>query len=91
MLRASRAPHHYDSDLTRWQRFGASPRASIALIHCARALAWLQGENYVSPSHIHAVAPNILRHRILLSFEAEADNVSPDDFIQRLLQVVAIP
>jgi MoxR-like ATPase len=91
MVRASRAPRHYDSDLTRWQRFGASPRASIALIYCARALAWLQGENYVSPSHIHAVAPNILRHRILLSFEAEADNISPDDFIQRLLQVVAIP
>ena len=91
MVRASRAPRNYDSDLTRWQRFGASPRATIALIHCARALAWLQGESYVSPAHIHAVAPNILRHRILLSFEAEADNVSPDDFIQRLLQVVAIP
>lgn len=91
VVRASRNPQSYDRDLTRWQRFGASPRASIALIHCARALAWLQGENYVSPSHIQAVAPNILRHRILLSFEAEADNITPDDFIQRLLQVVAIP
>lgn len=91
MVRASRNPQSYDRDLTRWQRFGASPRASIALIHCARALAWLQGESYVSPSHIQAVAPNILRHRILLSFEAEADNVTPDDFVQRLLQVVAIP
>lgn len=91
MVRASRNPQSYDRDLTRWQRFGASPRASIALTHCARALAWLQGESYVSPSHIQAVAPNILRHRILLSFEAEADNVTPDDFIQRLLQVVAIP
>lgn len=91
MVRASRNPQSYDRDLTRWQRFGASPRASIALTHCARALAWLQGENYVSPSHIQAVAPNILRHRILLSFEAEADNITPDDFVQRLLQVVAIP
>ncbi len=91
IVRASRNPQNLDADLHRWIRFGASPRASIAMTRCARALAWLQGDNYVSPEHIQAVAPDILRHRILLSFEAEADGIHADDFIQRLLAVVAIP
>jgi MoxR-like ATPase len=91
IVQASRYPAKFDKDLQRWQRFGASPRASIAMVRCARALAWLQEEKYVSPEHIQAVVPDILRHRILLSFEAEAEGVTPDDFIQRLLQVVAIP
>jgi MoxR-like ATPase len=91
LVQASRSPAKFDQDLHRWQRFGASPRASIAMARCARALAWLEGEKYVSPEQIHAVAPDILRHRILLSFEAEAEGITPDNFIQRLLQVVAIP
>ncbi|EDN67132.1 MoxR domain protein [Beggiatoa sp. PS] len=61
------------------------------MVRCARALAWLQEEKYVSPEHIQAVVPDILRHRILLSFEAEAEGITSDDFIQRILQVVAIP
>ncbi|WP_353571890.1 MoxR family ATPase [Candidatus Albibeggiatoa sp. nov. BB20] len=91
IVRATRIPEAYDPDLARWQRFGASPRASIALTRCARAWAWLQGEEYVSPEHIQYVLPEVLRHRILLSFEADADAVTPDQFIQRLLEVVAIP
>lgn len=91
LVRATRDPKAYDADLERWHRFGASPRASIALIHCAKALAWLQGESYVSPEHIQAIVPDVLRHRVLLSFEAEADGISPDTFVQRLLQVVAVP
>ena len=91
IIQASRYPAKFDKDLQRWQRFGASPRASIALSRCVRALAWLQGEQYVSPEHIQAIAPDILRHRILLSFEAEADGITIEDFIQKLLQVVAIP
>ncbi len=91
IVQASRYPAKFDKDLQRWQRFGASPRASIALSRCARALAWLQGEQYVSPEHIQAIAPDILRHRILLSFEAEAEGITTEDFIQKLLQVVAIP
>ena len=91
LVRASRYPSNFDKDLQRWKRFGASPRASIALVRCAKALAWLEGENYVSPEHIQAVIPDILRHRILLSFEAEAENITPEDFIERLIQVVAIP
>jgi len=91
LIQATRYPGQFDNDLQRWQRFGASPRASIALVRCARALAWLQGEKYVSPAHIQQVLPDILRHRILLSFEADAEGINTNDFIQRLLQVVAIP
>jgi len=91
MVRATRQPEKFSTDLHRWQRFGGSPRASIAISRCARALAWLQGENYVSPTHIQAVVPDILRHRILLSFEAEADGITTNDFINKLLQVVAVP
>lgn len=91
LVRATRDPKAYDADLDRWHRFGASPRASIALIHCAKALAWLQGETYVSPEHIQSIVPDVLRHRVLLSFEAEADGISSDAFVQRLLQVVAVP
>ncbi|OQW93935.1 MAG: AAA family ATPase [Beggiatoa sp. IS2] len=91
LVRASRHPSVYDESLQRWQRFGASPRATLALSRGSRALAWLAGERYVSPEHIQTIAPEILRHRILLSFEAEADGIDVDNFIQRLLQVVAVP
>lgn len=91
LVQATRNPAVYDNDLARWCRFGASPRASIALARCARARAWLSGDNYVSPQHIKAVAPEILRHRILLTFEGEAEGITTDDFIDRLLDRVAIP
>ena len=88
---ASRKPARFDKDLGRWLRFGASPRATLALARCAKAQAWLEGEAFVSPAHIHRVAPDILRHRIVLSFEGEADCITADDFTKRLLEVVAIP
>jgi MoxR-like ATPase len=91
LVLASRNPKRYDADLTRWCRFGASPRASIAIARCARARAWLEGAEYVSPHHVQKVAHEVLRHRILLTFEAEADGVTTDDFIDRLLSVVAVP
>ncbi len=91
LVLATRQPAAYDTDLARWCRYGASPRASIALARCARALAWLSGDRYVSPGHIQAVSRDVLRHRILLTFEGEADGVTADDFIRRLLQVVAVP
>jgi len=91
LVQASRGPGPYDSDLERWVRFGASPRASIALARCARARAWIDGERYVTPEHIQAVAPGVLRHRILLSFEGEAEGVTTNDVIARLLRVVAVP
>ena len=91
LVQATRQPGSYDADLARWRRFGASPRASIALARCARARAWLDGERFVTPQHIRSVALEILRHRILLSFEAEAEGVSTDDFVRRLLELVAVP
>jgi MoxR-like ATPase len=91
LVQATRDPKAYDNDLGRWSRFGASPRASIALARCARARAWMDGDNFVAPHHIQQVAPEILRHRVLLTFEAEAEGITTDDFVQRLLNLVAIP
>ena len=91
LVQATRNPGGYSEDLARLIRYGASPRASIALARCARALAWMRGDDYVSPDHIQQVAPEILRHRMLLTFEAEAEGITTDDFVQRLLELVAIP
>jgi MoxR-like ATPase len=92
---ATRDPSPYDSPsaegLAQWIRFGASPRATIALDRCARAHAWLQGRDYVSPGDIQAVLPDVLRHRVLLSYEAEADGLTPDQFIGELLTRVPVP
>jgi MoxR-like ATPase len=91
LVQATRNPQAYDSEMARWCRFGASPRATLALARCARALAWLNDDSFVSPEHIQEVAADILRHRLLLTFEAEADGVTADDLIQRLVTLVAIP
>ena len=82
LVQASRRPEAYDESLKRWCRFGASPRATIALARCARARAWLDGDEFVAPHHIQAVAPDVLRHRILLTFEGEAEGVTSDAFHQ---------
>lgn len=91
LVQSTRNPKLYDPDLARWCRFGASPRASIGLARCARARAWMDGDQFVAPHHIQAVAPEILRHRLLLTFEAEAEGITTDEFINRLLNLVAIP
>lgn len=87
----TRNPEVYSKELHRWLRYGASPRATIALDRCAKAHAWLEGRDYVTPEDIHVIAHDVLRHRILLSFEAEAEGVSSDDFIDELLRLVALP
>jgi len=91
LVQASRKPEAYEEGLKRWCRFGASPRATIALARCARARAWLDGDVFVAPHHIHAVAPDVLRHRILLTFEAEAEGITSNEYIRQLMEVVAIP
>ncbi len=91
LVMATRNPGAYASDLAGWLRFGASPRATIALDRCARALAWLNRRDYVSPEDVQAVAPDILRHRVLLSYESEAEGRRPDDFIAALLARVPAP
>ncbi len=87
---ASRDPSRYSEALARRVNFGASPRATIALDRCARARAWLQGKDYVSPEDVQAVAHDVLRHRILISFEAEAEGVTPDSIIDDLLRLVPV-
>ncbi len=91
LVLATRNPETYDPELSRWLRFGASPRATIALDRCAKAHAWLSGRDYVIPDDIHLIAHDVLRHRILLSFEAEAEGWSSDDFIDAVLKLVAVP
>ena len=90
ILLASRDPSPYGDDLVRWISYGASPRGTIALDRCARAQAWLQGRDYVSPEDIQAVVHDTLRHRILLSFEAEAEGLSSDDIIRELISRVPV-
>ncbi|MFS1523454.1 AAA family ATPase [Microbulbifer sp. 2304DJ12-6] len=85
---ATREPMKYDRELASWLDFGASPRATIALDRCARARAWLAGRDYVTPDDVMEVAPDILRHRLLLSFEAEAAGINTSQVIERLLQQV---
>ncbi len=88
---ATRDPTPYSDKLARWLRFGASPRATIALDRCAKAHAWLAGRDYVTPEDIHVIAHDVLRHRILLTFEAEAEGISTDAFLDELLRLVALP
>ena len=87
---ASRNPLPYGDDLARWVNFGASPRGTIALDRCARAHAWLQQRDYVSPEDVQSVIHNVLRHRVLLSFEAEAEGISADDYIRELIRRVPV-
>jgi MoxR-like ATPase len=90
LVMASRNPGKFDAELAQWIAHGASPRGSISLDRCARANAWLAGRDFVSPEDIQAVLFDVLRHRILLSFEAEASGVDQDRVIQRILDVVAV-
>jgi len=90
LVLATRAPASVDPELARWTAFGASPRGTIALDRCARAYAWLDGRDYVSPDDIRTVAFDVLRHRILLTFEAEAEGMTADAIIRRLIAHVPV-
>ena len=87
---ATRQPQAYDEQLASWIDFGVSPRATIALDRCARAHAWLAGKDYVSPDDVQAVVHDVLRHRLLLSFEAEASGLSKDDITDRIIELVPV-
>ena len=71
--------------------FGASPRASIFLATCARAHAYLRGRGYVLPEDVKAIGPDVLRHRIITSYEAEAEEVTADDIVARIFDAVDVP
>lgn len=91
LILATRDPKPYSEALQKHIRFGASPRGTIALDRCAKAHAWLKQRDYVTPEDIHAVIFDVLRHRLILSFEAEAKAITADSLINELLSVVAIP
>ncbi|PQO27317.1 AAA family ATPase [Blastopirellula marina] len=88
LVLGTREPDRYEGDLPKWIRIGASPRGTIALDAAARAHAWLQGQDFVSPDNIRAVAPACLAHRVHLTYEAEAAGVTRTDVINTLLKVV---
>lgn len=88
LILATRSPDQYGEQLKSWLDFGASPRATISLDRCARANAWLNGRDYVSPDDVRAVAHDVLRHRLILSFEAEANGVTADQVIDTLISQV---
>lgn len=91
LIMATRHPEKYNEELKGSVRYGASPRATIALDKCAKINAWLEGRDFVTPEDIHAVVYDVLRHRIILSFEALAEGLTTDDVISSLLKVVPLP
>ncbi len=91
LVLATRDPGSWDKSLAKLVSYGASPRATIGLDRCARARAWLDGRDYASPDDIHAMIHDVMRHRVLLSYEAEADGVTVDELVDRLLELVPVP
>jgi MoxR-like ATPase len=91
LVLATRDPRPWAPGLREKIAWGASPRASIALERCARAVAWLAGRDYVLPEDIQALAPDVLRHRVLLGYEAEAEGLRVDDAVGQLLAKVPLP
>ena len=88
LVDATRNPKQYSDEFAKWIEFGVSPRATIALDRCARAHAFLQGNDFVSPENVQAVIHDVFRHRLILSFEAEASGKTADNLIDDLLNLV---
>jgi MoxR-like ATPase len=88
LIMATRNPEVYGADLAAWLEYGASPRGTISLDRCARAHAWIRGKDFVSPDDVQNVMFDVLRHRILLTFEAEASGITPDKVLTTILERV---
>ena len=91
IITATRTPERYSDELARLLTWGASPRASLALDRCARARAWLRERDFVTPEDLQDLAGDVLRHRIIESYEAESDGITPDDVINKILTLVPVP
>ena len=91
LIIATRDPEQHAPDLANYIEYGASPRATIALDRCARAQAWLDNRDYVTPGDVQSILGEILRHRIILSYQAEAEGVSTNDVIEQLIRLVPTP
>ena len=91
LVMATRQPAKFDANLAEWIAMGTSPRATISLDRCARAHAWLSGRDFVGPDDIQAVVHNVLRHRIILSYHAEAQGITMNDVLNQIVATVAVP
>ena len=91
LVLATRNPGAYGDDLAQWLQYGASPRATIALDRCARVHAWLNDRDFVGPEDVQAVAYDVLRHRLILNYEAEAEGITTDRMISELINRIAVP
>ena len=91
LVLATRSPGAYGDDLAQWLQYGASPRATIALDRCARVHAWLNGRDFVGPEDVQAVVYDVLRHRLILNYEAEAEGITADHVISELITRIAVP
>jgi len=90
LIEATRYPNRHGEQLAGWLQVGASPRGSLAIDRCARAHAWLEGRDHVTPDDVRAIAVDCLRHRMILSYEAEAEGVSADQVVGAILETVAV-
>jgi MoxR-like ATPase len=91
VVRSTRYPGEYGLDLAGWVQYGASPRATLALLRASKAHAFLAGRGYVTPEDVKRTAPDVLRHRVMISYEAEAEEKRPDEIVQRVLDHLPVP
>ena len=91
LVMATRHPERLSPELARAIQFGASPRATLALSSCARAHALINGRAFVTPDNVKAIGPDVLRHRVLLTYEAEADDLDADRVIKQVFERVKTP
>ena len=91
LVLATRSPAAYGDDLAQWLQYGASPRATIALDRCARVHAWLNDRDFVGPEDVQEVVYDVLRHRLILNYEAEAEGITTDHVIGELISRIAVP
>jgi MoxR-like ATPase len=90
LIMATRRPESYDAELAQWIEFGGSPRATIALERCARSHAWLNGRDFVGPDDVQAVLHNVLRHRIILSYQAQAEGINANAVLDKIVKLVPV-
>jgi MoxR-like ATPase len=90
LVMATRDPGRYDSQLKNWIEIGSSPRASIALDKCSRAYAWMQGKDFVDPDDVRSIVHAVLRHRLILSYEAVAEGINTDQVVDEIVKQVAV-
>jgi len=91
LILATRNPSPYGEDLARWIEWGSSPRGTLALDRCSRAHAWLMGRAYATPEDVQAIAPDVLRHRVIPSFDAESEGVDANRIVETLIASVPLP